>query len=258
MPTLLLYKEKNMPKFFVKEEQIKENQIHIIGMDINHMKNVLRLSIGEQVEITCPELEKNYVCEIQEYSKDIVICNILEQLEKQTEPGIYIHIFQGLPKADKMEWIIEKGTEIGVSEFTPIEMKRCVVKLDDKAKIKKQQRWQKIAEVAAKQSGRNRIPIVHSVENLKNSYEIFKKYDIVLMAYEKEEKQTLKQVLSQQEKKENMKIAVVIGPEGGIDSEEWSVLTNNGAISISLGKRILRTETAPLVMASNLIYEFET
>ena len=246
-----------MPKFFIKEEQIKKNEIRIVGTDVNHIKKVLRLPINEKIEITCPQIETTYLCEIREYQIDSVICTILKQLQKQTEPNIYIHIFQGLPKSDKMEWIIEKGTEIGVSEFTPVEMKRSVVKLDEKAKIKKWQRWKKVSEVAAKQSGRNCIPIVNEIKNLKNSYEILRKYDIVLIAYEKEEKNTLKQILTKEKNKGNHRIAVLIGPEGGLEQEEWEELMQNGGISVTLGKRILRTETAPLMIASNLIYEFE-
>lgn len=247
-----------MPKFFVKKEQIKDNEIQIEGTDVNHIKNVLRLQKDQVIEITCPEIETTYLCKIKEHQKDIVICSKIEELKKETEANIYIHIFQGLPKSDKMEWIIEKGTEIGVSEFTPIEMKRCVVKLDEKAKIKKQQRWQKIAEVAAKQCGRNTIPIVNDIANLKNSYEILKKYDIVLVAYEKEQVHTLKQIITEQKNKKKItKIAVIIGPEGGIEQQEWESFVQNGAMSVTLGKRILRTETAPLIVAGNLIYEFE-
>lgn len=246
-----------MPKFFIKKEQIKENEINIIGSDVNHIKNVLRLTLKEKIEISCPEIGDTYLSEIKEYDKDIVICNIIEKLEKQTEPNVYIHIFQGLPKSDKMEWIIEKGTEIGISEFTPIEMKRCVVKLDEKSKLKKCDRWAKIAEVAAKQAGRECIPKVNEIINIKKIYEKLKKYDIVLVAYEKEEKNKLKNILKEYKNKIDNKIAVIIGPEGGIDQDEWEELTQNNAISVTLGKRILRTETAPLMIASNLIYEFE-
>ena len=246
-----------MPKFFVKSEQIDNNEIKIIGTDVNHIKNVLRLNLKEKIEITCQDCKETYLCEINIFDKNSVNCNIIEKLEKLAEPNVYIHIFQGLPKIDKMEWIIEKGTEIGISEFTPIEMKRCVVKLDEKNKIKKQDRWSKIAEVAAKQSGRECIPQINKPVNIKNIYENFEKYDIVLVAYEKEEKRNLKNVLMEYKNCSNLKIAVIIGPEGGIDTEELKMLVQNGATSISLGKRILRTETAPLMISSNIIYEFE-
>jgi len=226
-----------MPKFFVKKEQVFNDEIKIVGTDVNHIRNVLRLTLKEQIEISCPEMEETYLCEIREYNKDLILCDIMEKLEKQTEPNVYIHIFQGLPKSDKMEWIIEKGTEIGISEFTPVEMRRCVVKLDEKNRSKKSQRWQKIAEVAAKQSGRNYIPQVNEIINIKNIYENLKKYDIVLIAYEKEEKNKLKTILKEYKNKTNIKIAVIIGPEGGIDDQEWENLTRKGSSKYNIRKK---------------------
>ena len=169
---------------------------------------------------------------------------------------------QGLPKADKMELIIQKSVELGVNNIIPIEMKRCVVKLKDKDKIKKIERWQKISVVAAKQSGRNIIPEINQVENLKNICETFENYDIVLLAYENEKENTIKNELKQlkeknQNKNEDVKIAILIGPEGGITEEEVEIAKKKGAKIITLGKRILRTETVALNVLSIIMYELE-
>lgn len=249
-----------MPKFFVNQEQITNNQIKIIGQDVNHIKNVLRLSIKDEINVCAIETHANYICEIQELNNDYIKCNILQEINETTESNTRIHIFQGLPKADKLEFIIEKCTEIGVKQITPVIMKRTIVKLDEKDKIKKQARWNKIAEVAAKQSGRDEILTVNSIINFKNLFEKWKEYDIVLVAYENEKENTLKSVLKKLKKEEeNLNIAVLIGPEGGIDDQEMEQIKkqNNNYAIVTLGKRILRTETAPLVIASNILYELE-
>lgn len=248
-----------MSKFFVNREQIIDNQIKIIGQDVNHIKNVLRLEIGENIYICEKETAKNYNCIIRQIAKDFVKCEKLEEILESSEAKTYIHIFQGLPKADKLEWIIEKCTEIGVKEITPVVMKRTIVKLDDKDKSKKVARWRKITEVAAKQSGRDKILKVNDIINFKNVFEKLKEYDIVLIAYENEKNNTLKSVLKNANKeKEFLSIAVLIGPEGGIDNSEIELIKENGEFDIiTLGKRILKTETAPLVVSSNILYEME-
>ncbi len=243
-----------MLKFFVKSEQIYENKIIIVGKDINHIKNVLRSQIGEKIIVGDEETGESYICQIEVIEKEFLQATIIEKLKEQREPHTYIHIFQGLPKADKMEQIIKKGTEIGVSEFTPIRLERCVVKLNDKDSRNKVERWQKVAEAAAKQCKRDKIPKVNSVYNLKNIYEILKEYDIVLLAYEEEKKHQLKEELKKI-KKENLKIAIIIGPEGGITENEVKELEQYGTIPVTLGKRILRTETAPIVIATIILYE---
>ena len=246
-----------MYKFFVSEEQIEDNKINIIGKDVNHIKNVLRLDIGEDLCVCIKETSKSYICKILELDNNKVKCEILERINETTESNVHIHIFQGLPKADKFEWIIEKCTEIGVKEITPVLMKRSIIKLDEKDISKKLIRWQKIAEVAAKQSKRDAILKVNNVINFKNLFEKVKDYDILLVAYEEEKENTLKNILRKLKNKGNLKIAVIIGPEGGIDVEEVVLCKNSNFIPITLGKRILRTETAPLVISSNIIYELE-
>ena len=248
-----------MPKFFVSKEQILlDNKIKIIGQDINHIKNVLRLQKNDNIVITIRENGDSYNTEINTIDNDCIICNIINKINETTETNTYIHIFQGMPKADKLEFIIEKCTEIGVKEITPVMMKRSVVKLDQKDSTKKLIRWQKIAEVAAKQSGRDKILKINNIINFKNLFQNLEEYDIVLVAYENEKDTSLKSVLKQI-KIENAKIAILIGPEGGIDIEEINDLKENinDLKIITLGKRILRTETAPIVISSNILYELE-
>lgn len=246
-----------MYKFFVNEEQIESNKINIISEDVNHIKNVLRLDVGEDICICNKDTAKSYMCKIIEIDNNLVICEILEEVLDTTEADTYIHIFQGLPKADKFEFIIEKCTEIGVKEITPVVMKRSIVKLDEKDKVKKLDRWQKIAEVAAKQSKRDSILKVNSVINFQNIFEKVQDYDILLVAYEEEKENSLKKILSEFKDKQNLKVAVIIGPEGGIDENEINLCTENGFTPVTLGKRILRTETAPLVISNNILYELE-
>lgn len=248
-----------MPKFFVKQEQVKDNTIVIIGEDVNHIKNVLREKVGSQLVICNTSTTQDYQCEITKIQEDRIECCILEILESNVESNIKVTIMQGLPKADKMELVIQKAVELGVYDMIPVEMKRCVVKLKDKDRVKKIQRWQKISEVAAKQCGRNCIPKIQDVISLKNICNLCKEYDIVLVAYENETENTLKEELQKlkQSQKEELKIAVLIGPEGGIAPEEVKQLQEVGAKSITLGKRILRTETVALNVLSIMMYELE-
>lgn len=240
--------------FFVSSDQIKDNQIYIKESDVNHIKNVLRKKIDDVLDVVSNGIK--YKAKIVEISQDVVRCEILNEKVEQNS-NVKITIFQGLAKADKIEYIIQKCTELGVYEIVPVEMKRCVVKLDEKDKAKKLARWQKIAEVASKQSLRNDILKIDKIMSFKEMKdEILKKYDHVIVAYEKEEKQTLKNVLKNINNKE-IDIAVIIGPEGGIDEDEYNELINAGVSSITLGKRILRTETAPVVVSAIIMYELE-
>jgi len=247
-----------MPKFFVANQQMQNNQIKIIGEDVKHIKNVLRKKVGEQITICNRENRKDYICEIVKIEEDIQ-CRILEELESNAEPQTKVTIFQGLPKADKMEWIIQKAVELGVYDITPVEMKRSIVKLADKEKARKVQRWQKIAEVAAKQSGRNRIPKINDVISMKNICNLNAEYDIVIVAYEKEKENKLKYVIEALKTghKSNLNIALWIGPEGGIEEEEIKKFKEKEAKIVTLGNRILRTETVALNILSILMYELE-
>ena len=246
-----------MYKFFVNNGQIENNKIKITGEDVNHIKNVLRLEVQDEICVCDKEFSNSYICKIIDFNNLEVNCEILESINETTESNIHIHIFQGLPKADKFEWIIEKCTEIGVKEITPVFMKRTIVKLDEKDRLKKINRWQKIAEVAAKQSKRDNILKINNVINFENIFENIRDYDILLVAYEEEKENKLKKVLTTFRAKEDIKVAVIIGPEGGIDNKEINLCKENDFILITLGKRILRTETAPIVISSNILYELE-
>ena len=247
-----------MPKFFVTNQNIQKNQITIIGEDVNHIKNVLRKKKEDEITICNAETSEDYLCKISKLEENQIICNIIKKLETNAEAKIEVTIFQGLPKADKMEFIIQKAVELGVYDITPIEMKRCSVKLNDKDKKKKLERWQKIAQVAAKQSGRNRIPKINEIISIKNICNLCQKYDIVIVAYEKEKENKLKYELEKLKlcQDENLKIAILIGPEGGIDPSEIALLQEEGAKIVTLGNRILRTETVALNMLSIIMYEF--
>ena len=253
-----------MPKFFVEQEQIKEDKIIIQGQDVNHIKKVLRAKIGDELQICNSQNGENFLCYIEEIKNEDIFCKIKQKIEESVESNIEVTIFQGLPKADKMEYIIQKSVELGVYDITPVEMKRCVVKLDEKDKNKKQIRWQKISEVAAKQCGRDIIPQINKIINIKNICELIKKYDIVFVAYENEKEQTLKEQLKlikekteQFKKGEVIKIGIVIGPEGGLEEQDVENLKENGAKIITLGKRILRTETVALNVLSVIMYELD-
>lgn len=248
-----------MSKFFVKSSQIDKNKILILGEDVNHIKNVLRKSVGDSFEVCNQEDRQNYLVEIVKLHNDKIECNILEKLENKTESNLFIHVFQGLPKADKMELIIQKSVELGVSQITPVAMKRSIVKILPKDESKKIQRWQKISEVAAKQCGRSIIPKIDNIAKIQDICKMTNDYDIILVAYEiekenklKYELQKLKEVSSGQ-----LKLAIVIGPEGGLEAEDVNFLKQHGAKIITLGNRILRTETVALSMISVITYELE-
>lgn len=246
-----------MPKFFVKSNQIKDNKVIITGEDVNHIKNVLRLNVDDDIQVCNLETSENYTCGIEKLNTDSIECNIFNRINSEAESNIYINVFQGIPKSDKMELIIQKCVELGASEITPVEMKRCVAKLEEKSKDKKLSRWQKISEVAAKQSGRDIVPKINDVTNIKNICNLTSEYDILILAYENEEENTLKNELLKLKNKinEKLKIGIIIGPEGGLDKEEVKLLKNNGAKVVTLGKRILRTETVAFVLAAIIIYE---
>ena len=245
-----------MYKFFVDQSQINNNKIEIIGEDVNHIKNVLRLK-NEDTIIVCNKASfKSFLCVIKQIQKELIMCKIQEELKISNEPNTYIHIFQGLPKANKFEWIIEKCTEIGVKEISPIIMQRTIIKLNEKDEIKKLERWKKIAEVSSKQSKRDYILRINPIINFEDIFKKLINYDIVMVAYENEKENSLKKILKTLSAKNN-KIAVIVGPEGGIDENEIVLLKKNNVIPITLGNRILRTETAPMVIASNILYELE-
>ena len=254
--------KRKMPKFFVNKKQVENETINIIGGDVNHIKNVLRKKEKEKIEICIIGNEEkgiDTISEIEKIEENCIKCRILEYKVSETEGKIQVTIFQGLPKSDKMELVIQKSVELGVYEIYPTEMKRCIVKLKEQEANKKIARWQKISEVAAKQSGRNIIPQIKEKVNIKQVCNLVKDYDKLIVAYEEEKENSLKSELKsiKSKDKENIKIAILVGPEGGIDLAEIEELRKAGAVIVTLGKRILRKETVALNVLSNIMYELE-
>lgn len=245
-----------MYHFFVTPDQVKEEEIYIEGTDVNHIKNVLRMKAGEQLEVSDGNNRK-YLCEIVSLSPEEVRVHIVEELEKNTELPSEICLFQGLPKGDKMDLIVQKAVELGASGIVPVSTKRSVVKLDDKKALKKRERWQSIAEGGAKQSGRTVIPKVEQVLTYKEAIARAKKLDVVLIPYElaegmQETRDIISGILPGQS------VGIFIGPEGGFDTSEVAYAIEQGIKPITLGKRILRTETAGLAVLSILMYHLES
>ena len=241
-----------MYKFFVKNNQIVNNKIIILGNDKNHIVNVLKKKKNEKILITNKDTADTYECKITNINRNEVICIIIEKDESIKESNVKIDLYQGIPKSDKMEYIIQKSVELGVNKIFPVNMKNCIAKIKDEDK--KNNRWQKISEAAAKQCKRNIIPSIEKSVSMNFLYENIKNYDLVIVAYENEENKTIKDVLKNKDVK---KIAIIVGPEGGLSEEEVLNLINNGAKVASLGKRILITETAPIAILSMIIYEYD-
>lgn len=236
-----------MYNFFVEESYRNGDLFAISGSDCNHIKNVLRMRVGDSLLVSSNGI--SHLCEITSIDNDTVLVKIIEENYKSTNLPIKIHLFQGLPKSDKMELIIQKCVELGVEEIIPVEMNRCVSKLDGKKKLSKVSRWQSIAESAAKQSKRNSIPKVSEVLSFNEALNYANSLDLVLIPYENAEGMTAtKQTLF--EIKSGMSIGIFIGPEGGFDESEILFAIQSGGKSISLGKRILRTETAAITAVS--------
>lgn len=247
-----------MQRFFVEPYQVQEEEhrITLTGPDLNHMKNVLRMRIGEDVWISDGS-EKEYHCTIEEFQEDSAVLHILYAQESQYELPSRIYLFQGLPKGDKMELIIQKAVELGAYAVVPVETRRCVVKLDAKKAQKKVTRWQQISESAAKQSKRMLIPEVKNVMNWKEALAFAKGLDVVLIPYElaKGMKET-REILSAIQPGQS--VGIFIGPEGGFEEEEVREAMEAGGKPVTLGKRILRTETAGMTMLSILMYTLES
>ena len=236
-----------MYNFFVNENQKLNDKYVITGTDFNHIKNVLRMAVGDTFLVS--ENGVSNLCEIECFDNESVVARIIEENYNDTNLPIKIYLFQGLPKGDKMELIIQKTVELGVEGIIPVEMNRCVVKLDDKKKKSKVSRWQTISESAAKQSKRNTIPEIYDVLTYKQAMEKAKKMDVFLVPYEsKNGMEDTKTALSQI--KSGMSVGILIGPEGGFDEKEVDLAFENDGKVVSLGKRILRTETAAITSVS--------
>lgn len=247
-----------MQRYFLKNSQFEGNQVTIFEEDAHHIARVMRMTAGEQI-IVCNEEKACYYLTLSQVEANRVAGTIDSLIEAETELPVDVTIAQGLPKSDKFEWVIQKATECGARHFVPVQMERCVVKMDVKKEGKKVERWNKIAKEAAEQSHRQVIPIVHGVQTFKQFLELAPQYDVCLFAYEETAKKgelfQLKQMLA--DIKPGATILIVVGPEGGISEKESNLLLANGFKPCALGPRILRTETAPIYALSAISFALE-
>ncbi len=243
-----------MYQFFVTEEQIGREFITITGGDVNHIKNVLRMRPGETIRVS-NQKGQDYFCKISEGGEDFVQADILETGAATTELPGKIYLFQGIPKGDRMEHVIEKAVELGVYEIIPVRMRYCVVKLDDKKQQAKLKKWQALAMAAAKQSKRSLVPNIHPVMSYKEAIAYAFQSEACLIPYENENgMEGTKAALKKIRGKES--VSILIGPEGGFAPEEIEAVKSRGEV-ISLGKRILRTDTAAITAMSMVMMEME-
>ncbi|WP_270646413.1 16S rRNA (uracil(1498)-N(3))-methyltransferase [Paeniclostridium hominis] len=242
-----------MDRFFVEKKNVNlENNTCIIeGEDVKHISKVLRCRVGEELEI-CDNDNNEYICEITNIDKSQVNLNILKRVDIKRESDLKIKVYQGLPKGPKMEMILQKLTEVGVDEIILVQTKRTVVKVDDKKEDKKIERWERIIYEAAKQSKRGKIPKLRGVLSFKETLADMKENDFNIAPYENEKTKTIKQAIKG---KDINNIGIFVGPEGGFEDTEINAIEEIGGQSVSLGPRILRTETASLVASSIVLYE---
>lgn len=245
---------KNMFNFFANENSRQGEYYYISGPDFNHIKNVLRMKTGEKFLVS--DKGKSHLCEITSFEGETAVAKITEENYQSTELPVKIYLFQGLPKSDKMELIIQKCVELGVFAIIPTEMSRCVVKLEEKKKKSKVERWQSISESAAKQSKRNIIPEIMNVMSYKEALSFAESLDMIIVPYESENgmkstAETLSRI------RNGMSIGIFIGSEGGFDDKEITLAKEKGAEIISLGKRILRTETAAMTSVAMCMLHIE-
>lgn len=251
-----------MYHFFVEPSQISDRSVIIVGDDVNHIKNVIRLKNGDEVSISNGIDGRDYRCGITRMTDTEVLCEIRFIKEDGVELSSRVYLFQGLPKGDKMELIIQKMVELGVYEIIPVAMKRCVVRLDDKKAKAKTARWQGISEAAAKQSKRGVVPRIHDVMHYQEALEYARDMDVKLVPYEMEDildgaagmegtRRLIGSLGSGQ------RIAIFIGPEGGFEESEIQAAVTLGMKPITLGRRILRTETAGMTVMAWIMYQLE-
>lgn len=240
-----------MHRFFVDKEQIVDDKIEIIGTDVKHIKDVLRLRIDEEVEISSEGF--TYTCKIGSLEKSKITVSILDKIKGSNEPPMDLILYQGLAKGSKMDLIIQKGTEVGITEFYPLATNRSIVKIKDiKKEQSKVERWNSITDGAAKQSKRDVIPQVKNIITFDEMIELLKDEENIIVPYEDEKANTIKKDL---QNIKDGKIHLIIGPEGGFESSEIEKLKLIDAKIVTLGPRILRTETAGIVAASIILYE---
>ncbi|MGE5678319.1 MAG: 16S rRNA (uracil(1498)-N(3))-methyltransferase [Pseudomonadota bacterium] len=243
-----------MNRFFVNRENIRDDKITVTGEDVQHISKVLRLRQGDRIML-CDGEGMDYLAEILEFDKLSVLTGIIESESSKSEPDIEVILYQGIPKAAKMDMIIQKCTEMGISRIVPVYTARTVVKLEsEKDERKKVDRWAKIAEEAAKQSGRGMIPAITMPFDLSGALRDASGLDMVIVPYELAGSLSLKEALQKGKVKS---IGFFIGPEGGFEAEEVIKARGIGAVPVTLGKRILRTETAGIAVLAGIMYEYD-
>lgn len=252
-----------MQRYFIEANQFTDTSVMIMGDDARHLTKVLRVVPGYQL-IVSDGAARDVLAEVETIQKDQITARIIEQLPRDHEPDLDVVIAQSLPKADKLEMVIQKCTEIGAAAFYPFTSERTVVQYDSKKEVKKLERWNKIAKEAAEQAGRNIVPQVHAPVSMKELLASSGSFDQLYVCYEKGQDQSLKDLLQQLKKEssarqtdQKLKIMLIIGPEGGFSEDEISRAEEAGCKTVGLGKRILRTETAPIAALSCVLYEFD-
>lgn len=246
-----------MLHLFADPSDVQDELLTITGPEVNHIRNVMRLKPGEEISVSIGGDGKEYRYGIESYTEDSVLCRLRFVKDKEVELPVKVLLFQGLPKADKMDLIVQKAVELGAAEIIPVSMERCVVKLDAGKAAKKTARWQTIAESAASQSRRSMIPRVLAPMSMREAVEYAKaQTEVRVIPYElQEDDGSVKQYL--ESLKEGQSVSIFIGPEGGFTPAEVGLAKEAGIRPISLGRRILRTETAGLAILSWLIYILE-
>lgn len=250
-----------MHRFFVSPEQVTEQTVVITGDDVNHITKSLRLKLGEEISVSTGQ-GMDYLAKLQEFKSGEVVAEICSSEPSRGEPTIEVTLFQGLPKSDKFDLIVQKCTELGIHRIIPVETSRAIVKLNDKKADRRVERWQKIAEEAAKQSARGRIPEVGNVVSWKELILDLQKepFELFLVPWEEAVEISIRDVLQSVRTgtgdSRPKRIAYLIGPEGGLSVEEVQALVTLGAKPVTLGPRILRTETAGFTVLTVLMYEF--
>lgn len=242
-----------MHRFFIPMENVRDHQLVITDSnDIHHMKNALRLTPGDKV-VVCDTRKNEYTAQIKSIASDYIVLTYETVQPSKQESPVNIDLYQGLPKSSKMDLIVEKTVELGIQSITPLSLKRCVAKIKNhKKEQKKLKRWNKIAKSASKQSDRGFIPTVNPLKDLDEFLTMVENYDLVLVPYEDEDTKRITALATNKEIYKS--IAVVIGPEGGFTPQEIERLKESGAQTVSLGPRILRTETAGIAVTAILQY----
>jgi 16S rRNA (uracil1498-N3)-methyltransferase len=253
-----------MQRYFIPSEQMTENSCVITGQDAHHINKVIRLQLNDEI-VCCNGDGRTVLAKISEMSKDTIQCVIIKEMKEHRELPVDVIVVQGLPKGDKLEWIIQKGTEMGAHGFIPFSSSRTIVKYDPKKEQKKIDRWEKIAKEAAEQSHRSKLPYIGEVSSFKKILEL--EAECKLVAYERASLDGLKDLNASftassffealKKVKQGDRIIIVIGPEGGLEEEEIIQLEKRGFTTISLGKRILRTETASQYALAVISFYFE-